>query len=249
MTISVYPSTALSIFIQIAGGFVPGTTAFVGSASQSALPSGNFYPVWENASYYPTYPSSAATQYVTSTSASDTSVQILVSGVNASYVLTTETVTLNGTAFIATANTYLRINSISVSGTKSPVGTITIGPSSSTTTTVYAVIGLTTQNGSSISNGRSNMSVYTVPAGYTLYTTREQGWVAGGGANYATFRIFSQNTGIPTVYGGAPFVESGYNVTQVSPLVYPAKTDIQWQLSVVNSTAVSVQVEGILIAS
>jgi len=262
MTINVYPNSINSISVtnnetasalpatyQVARGIVTGVTSFVLNGYQSAFPITNYYPAWENASYYPSYPGSAAVQYVTSTSGSDTAVQVLVSGLNSTYTPISETVTLSGTSFVATVNSYLRINSLVVTSTTSPVGTVTIGPSNSSTTTVYAVIGLTTQNGSTISNGRSNMSVYTVPTGYTLYVTRQQAFFAGGGANYGTFRVFTQNAGVYSISAAAPFTMQGLSITQVTPLVYAAGTDIQWQMSAVGSAAASIQVEGLLITS
>ena len=261
MTINVYPNmtnfvttssnesaSALPATYQVARGLVTGVTSFAINGYQSALPITNYYPIWENASYYPTYPSSAAVQYLTSSSASDTAVQVLVSGVSSTYAPISETVTLNGTAYVSTVNSYLRINSLNVTSTTSPVGSVTIGPSNSSITTVYATIGLTTQNGSSVSNGRSNMSVYTVPTGFTLYITRQQVFVAAGGSNYGTYRIYSANAGVLNISNSSPIQYPGYSVTQVTPLVYTAGTDVQFQVSVTGSVPVGIQIEGLLIS-
>ncbi len=94
-----------------------------------------------------------------SSSASDTAVSILISGLDANYDPISETLILtNGTTGVTTVKSYFRINSIAVTGIVNPVGTISL--SNSAKTVDYAKIA----NG----NGRSAMTVYTVPRGYTF---------------------------------------------------------------------------------
>ena len=69
-------------------------------------------PIWENATTY-TYPTSATTLNITSSSTSDVSpAQVLISGLDANYLPISETVVLNGTANVATVNSYFRVNSL-----------------------------------------------------------------------------------------------------------------------------------------
>lgn len=245
MTISVYPPMASpDWYMAVARGQVPGMTV-VNIYGYQALVTTTSIPLWENATAY-TYPAAAATMTLYSSSASDTNVSILINGLDSSYNLISETKVLtNGTTGVTTTNSYLRINSIAVVGSVNPVGTIYLSNGAKTVT--YAQINLTGAQ----SDGRSQMSIYTVPNGYTFYLTRVNAYVSpNNNANfYCNYRVWTRNTttGIVTVLQQAPFVNT-YATTRVAPRPYAAKTDIQWQASMSAGTSiVSVGVEGILV--
>ena len=151
--------------LQVARGQVPYHSAINIFGYQSAVGT-TFIPIWENTTAYPAYPSSAAIQYLWSSSSSDTTNTILVQGLDGSYNQISETVTLNGTTHVATTNSYLRINNLFVTSATAPVGIVNIGPSATLTTTQYAEI--------QVGAGKSQMAVYTVPNGYTFYLTRAE---------------------------------------------------------------------------
>ena len=118
-------------------------------------------PVWENATTY-TYPTSATTMTVVSTSASDdTNAKILISGLDANFAPISETIALNGTSGVTTVNSYLRINSLLMTSTgtsqSTNVGVITVKQSSNIVAQINAGI------------GKSQSTIYTVPAGYSFY--------------------------------------------------------------------------------
>ena len=118
-------------------------------------------PVWENASAY-TYITSASTLTLVSSSASDdTSAKVLISGLDANFAPISETLALNGTTGVTTANSYFRVNSMVMTspGTSqnTNVGTITLKQSSN----VVAQI--------NIGIGKTQSTIYTVPAGYSFY--------------------------------------------------------------------------------
>lgn len=241
MSISVYPPMASpDYYLAIARGQVPNITVQNIYGYQGAV-DGTSIPLWENATAY-TYPTSATTMLLYSSSASDTAVSIFISGLDSSYNPITETKVLtNGTTGVTTTNSYIRINSISVVGSNNPVGTIHLSNAGKTTT--YAQI--------TIGTGRSQMSIYTVPNGCTFYLTRVTAYVSpNNNANfYCNYSTYTRNiaTGIETVLQQAPFVNS-YTVTRVSPRPYAAKTDIQWRAQMSAGTSiVSIGVEGILV--
>jgi len=234
---------ALPAYLQASRGLVSGVTPFNMFGYQSAIGT-TFIPVWENTTTY-TYPVSAQTMYLWSTSSSDTSVQILVNGLDSSYNLQSETVTLNGTTVVATTKQYLRINGLSVTGGVNPTSASVINIGNSTKTIQYAEI--------AAGAGRSQMAIYTVPNGYTMYLTRvsvTSNQVGNISSSYCTYRVFSvSSSGIQTIVLETPFTNS-FSATRVVPFAYPAKTDIQVQANTPSSTAaVGVQWEGLLIAT
>jgi len=198
-------------------------------------------PVWENATAY-TYPTSASTMTVVSTSTSDdTSAKILISGLDANFAPISETIALNGTTNVTTVNSYFRINSLLMTspGTSQTtnVGTITVKQSSNILAQINAGI------------GKSQSTVYTVPAGYTFYLDFAEVNTSNSytSANIVTYKVqaINNNTGIKLTVLQQPFV-SIYTANRTSdPFAYTEKTDIQWQL--VTSTATTVAA-GVIIA-
>jgi len=198
-------------------------------------------PVWENATAY-TYPTSASTMTVVSTSTSDdTSAKILISGLDANFSPISETIALNGTTGVTTVNSYFRINSLLMTspGTSQTtnVGTITVKQSSNILAQINAGI------------GKSQSTVYTVPAGYTFYLDFAEVNTSNSytSANIVTYKVqaINNNTGIKLTVLQQPFV-SIYTANRTSdPFAYTEKTDIQWQL--VTSTATTIAA-GVIIA-
>jgi hypothetical protein len=205
--------------------------------------------VWDVVADY-VYPVTAIQMRVYSSSASDTNVSITVDGLDTNFSSISETVTLtNGVTGILTTKLFYRINSIIVANSVVPVGTITLSDSAKTVT--YAQINLVTVGGSPKSAGRSQMAIYSVPAGHTFYLYRVDAYSSQGGSgnNYANYRVQSTNnvTGQTFEVLQSPF-SNNYNARRAVPFPYSEKTDIQWQASVASGTGpIGVVVEGILI--
>jgi hypothetical protein len=178
----------------------------------------SFVAVWENNAAY-VFPTVASTMLVTSSSASDTAVTILITGLDANYARISESVTLNGTTAVSTTNSFFRINSV-ITTAGNAVGIMYVKNAGGTT---YAQV--------NAGNGKTNMSIYTVPAGYTLYGYQIDAWSSTSVTSgvYATFRALVTNTaGVNNVLLNVPFLNS-YEVTRPLPIPYTEKTDIQWQ--------------------
>lgn len=240
MTISSYPPfPSQDWYLAVARGQIPGAAQTNIYGYQTAVTTSTI-PLWENATTY-TYPVSASTMLLYSSSASDTAVSVLINGLDTNYNIQTETLVLtNGTTGVTTTKSYLRINSIATVGSNNAVGTIHLSNAGKTIT--YAQI--------AIGSGRSQMSIYTVPNGYTFYLTRVSAYVSpNNNANfYCNYSTWTQNAnGIVTVLQQAPFVNT-YQTVRISPRPYLQKTDIQWRAQMSAGTSiVSIGVEGILI--
>ena len=140
---------------QIYGHSVVSLFGYQSSVTTTAI------PIWENATTY-TYITSASTLSLVSTSASDdTSAKILISGLDSSFNPISETLAMNGTGAVTTVNSYFRVNSLLMvspgTGQSTNVGTITLKQSSNIVAQINVGI------------GKSQSTIYTVPAGYTFY--------------------------------------------------------------------------------
>jgi hypothetical protein len=204
--------------LEVARGLVPGHEVLNVFGYSTSVTNTAFIPAWENTAAY-VFPTVASTMVVSSSSASDTAVTVLIDGLNASYSRITESVTLNGTTDVATTQAFFRINSV-ITTAGNAVGTIYVKNAGGTT---YAQI--------AIGSGKTNMSVYTVPAGYTAYLTQFDAFSSTSVTSgvYATFRALrTSSTGVNNVVLQVPFLND-YSITRPYPLIVPEKTDNQWQ--------------------
>lgn len=198
-----------------------------------------FRAVWEksNTTDY-VFPATALPMSFTS-SIAETCV-VRVTGTDATYAPKTALVTFsNSTTGVVTTgtSTFFRINSMqAISGT--------------TLDTIVATNNGTTYSQISPGTGQAQASIYTVPLGYTFYLVRAQAFTTNNGAQFCTYRVWSQTfvngSYTPSVVLNAPFTQS-YSSTRSVPRGYPEKTDIQWQLMQSNPAPGSIQIEGILI--
>ncbi len=222
--------------LNIARGLVKGVTGLSISGYSSAV-GGTFVPLWEiNGSY--TYFSSAQVVRVWSDSASDTNVSILISGLDANYDIITETVVLtNGTTGVLSTKQFLRINNLTTVGAVNAIGTIRAGSSDKSITLAGIVDG----------NGRSQMSLYTVPNGYTFYLSQVNLYTNSNGSQYVNYRSYTQQpNGLTTKILQFPLTTQ-YNSIKIVPRPYASKTDIQWQCNSTGTSQVGIQIEGYLI--
>jgi len=202
-------------------------------------------PAWENATAY-TFPAAATTMNLVSTvntGGDKTGTTILIQGLDSSYAAISETLTLNGTTVVVTTKSYLRINSISVSSITAganPTGVITLKDLTNTTTYAQIAAGF----------GRSQMSIYTVPAGNTFYLSRIDAWTAANGssADYVTYSNTTySSTGAAQYTQQAPFT-GNYHSQRVMPRPFLEKTDVVLRFrSSANTYACSVAAEGYLV--
>jgi hypothetical protein len=226
--------------LQVARGQITGHSTVNIYGFQTAV-GATPIPVWENATAY-TYPVAATTMNLASSvnAGADLTATILINGLNASYAPISETLTLNGTTNVVTTKSYLRINSMAVAS-GAPTGAITLKDLTDTTT--YARI--------TANFGRTQMAIYTVPAGYTFYLSRVNAYTSanGNGADFILYRNQQISpAGVTTYTQQAPFVQE-YSVQRVMPRPFVEKTDIQLQAKSSSATTynVAISAEGYLI--
>lgn len=226
--------------LQVARGQIGGHSTVNIYGYQPAV-NNSYIPLWENATAY-TYPVAATTMHLVSTNAGDTAT-IFISGLDASYNPISETKALTGTTAVTTTKSYFRINSmqVTVGSLTNPSGVVTLKDLTDTTTYAQINAGV----------GRTQMAIYTVPAGYTFYLSRVDANTSlnGNNANYMTYRNYSISpTGVVTVTQQAPFTQV-YHTQRVMPRAFTEKTDIQIQManSAAANAAANVGVEGYLI--
>ena len=228
---------------QVAMGKVPGVTGLSISGYSPSVGT-DFQPAWEDGQYV--FFNTANTVLVWSESASDSNVSIQINGLDSSYNIQSEVVVLgaNSVVGVQTTKQYLRVNSINLTRTPQNVGKIHAGSTDKTITLAY--IG----SNSDPSLGRSQMTVYTVPAGYTFFLTQSTWYTNQTGSQTALYRSWTKNAaGVVNVVLTFPFTTS-YQSTKVVPRPYTEKTDIQWQVASSSGTSrVGGQIEGYLISN
>lgn len=223
--------------MQVAMGKVYGAS-LVNLYGFNATVDGIWIPVWENATSY-TYPSDAGeimTLY--SSSASDTNVSVFIDGLDAAYNIQSETLVLtNGTTGVATTKSYRRINNMRVVGATNPVGIIRLSNAGKTTTFAQINVG----------TGKTQWSMYTVPAGYTFFLNRVTAAASATSASKVLgYRVYQQFNGLTSLLLQSPWIDN-YETNRVVPNPYQEKTSIQWQVTSDTTSQVGVRVEGILI--
>jgi len=223
--------------LQVARGKVDGVS-LVNLYGYQATVDGTWIPVWENATAY-TYPNSAGeTMTLYSSSASDTAVSVFIDGLDANYVMQSETLVLtNGTTGVNTTKQYRRINNMRITGSNNAVGIIRLSNTGKTTTYAQIAIGA----------GKTQWSMYTVPAGYTFYLNRVTAAAsATSAAKVLGYRVYQQFDGLTTLLLQSPWIDT-YETNRVVPNPYQEKTSIQWQVTSDTTSQVGIRVEGILI--
>jgi hypothetical protein len=179
-------------------------------------------PLWEgltsSGGNYP-FPASAGTISVVSASASDTAVTMLISGLDANFAPITESVALNGTTNVTTVKSFLRINSV-VTTAGNAVGNVTFTSGATVIAKVNAGV------------GQTQMSVYTVPAGYTLYVTYFQGdgntTTTSGAFMNTRLRTTLNPSGVVLISGQATYL-TNLTVPYGVPVQVTEKTDFEFQ--------------------
>ena len=229
--------------LQVSRGQVDGHTPIQIFGYSAAVGSTAFGPLWEgltsSGGTY-AYPSSAAQLVLVSDSASDTSaLSVKIDGLDANYAPLSETIAMNGTTNVTTINSFLRINLISTTNGVN-VGNITA--KISTTTYAKIIAGI----------GQTQMSIYTVPAGYTFYFDAVQGnanilFTASNYILYAEYNKYN-TTGEVNLLSQSTFVQY-FTQANKNPIAHPEKTDIQFQVKAFTGTTniASLYASGVLI--
>ena len=225
------------------------STANIFAYGTTPATAGTFRTVWENmATTDYVFPTSATTMTLVSTVNTDTAT-ITITGLDASYNLLTENLVLNGTTGVTTVNSYFRINNIAVSvgSATNPSGVVTLSGGGNVyaqinTTTVS---GVTTSIGTSQMGVYTVPTGYTFYGlRYGAYSSFN-----GNTANYTTYRaLTNSSSGVQRVIVQTPY-NTTYEVQRHFPFPYVAGTDLRFQVASSAATAavVSINIGGVLI--
>jgi hypothetical protein len=208
--------------LQVARGQIDGHDHLDLFGYSAAVGSTAFGPLWEgltsSGGNYP-FPSTAATLSVASSSVSDTAVTMLIDGLDANFEPITESVALNGTTPVITTQLFLRVNSVKTTAGNA-VGNVTF----THTSTVIAKV--------NAGNGNTQMSVYTVPAGYTLFINYYQAdgnTTTTSGAYMNTRQRFVHHpSGVVTVLNQTTYLNN-LQIPYTVPYEVLEKTDFEIQ--------------------
>lgn len=160
----------LEFYLDVATGNIGGVSNVSKFGYNPAVGSTNYESIWEGSNAYP-WQTVADQLEVLSSSVNDTSAgtgarTVELQGLDSSWNLLTETVTMNGTTAVTTTGSFLRIFRARVvtAGTSlRNEGDITIRDQDTSTTRALIT------NGATSGMGQTLMAVYTVPAGKTAY--------------------------------------------------------------------------------
>ena len=187
--------------------------------------------VWPHTGLIP-HPTAALPMSVSSSNAADTSAgtgarTVLIQGLDSGYNEISEVVTLNGQTAVTTANSYIRINYMSVATAGSGLsaaGNINIG-----TGTVTAGVPATLYNLIKFNYNNTVTGHYTVPAGHTAFLM--QGLFSAGqsiGDTQIQGRLLA--SGIDGIRRTAAITTLNNGVADYAfefPLLIPEKSDIE----------------------
>jgi len=255
MTIERFLSESTGSFfnLDVSRGFVKGHTAIYKFGHNSDVNSVE-ETIWDGGGIYE-HPTSAAQWYVSSSNAADTAAgtgarEIRIFGLDANYNEISEDITLTGQTQKITVNSYLRIFRafVTEAGTGgSAAGDIYVAASGATLgvpdNAVYAKITQT--------SNQTLMTVYTVPAGHTLYlddTSMNAGISLAN--NYLTARFVTREFGSNVFRDQIRIIlQSGNFIEKFEyPLRINEKTDIEIRaISTSNNNPVSANWQGVLI--
>lgn len=224
--------------LNIARGLVKGTSVRNIFGYNNTVPTTKFVPAWELAEEY-VYPTQNTAVDVVSLSNNDTEVSILISGLDSNYEPVEELIDLSGTTSVTSNTEFFRINDvIMINGNAE--GNVSITDTGNTDIT-YAKI--------RAGEGKNQASIYTVPAGHSLYLTRINVFCsAGTSPKENEFRNLSISPNGRVLRVGQTRFLQEMNIQRAIPFEYREKTDIQLQVKAYNTAHFSgVFAEAILI--
>lgn len=239
---------------KIALGCYDGITPSLHFGSNTTV--GTSFEIIREAGGAHTWLSAAATHEISSSSTDDDAggsgaLTILVTGLDANYVIISETVTMDGLTPVSTSKSYLRINEAHV---------VTAGAGETNAGDIYV-----TEDGGNFTNGvpddlalveekipatfgRSESTIFTVPAGSTFYTHSVIIFAAAG--KTVTFREYHREpvAGITEVHFEGVAQDTEEVIVRGTMEAIEEKTSVWMEAKVdTGSAEVSVAIDGWLI--
>jgi len=200
--------------IPIAGGQIEGYNYVHKFGANTDLANGSYEAIWDGNSVYPWATlDTAATTLTTNADVLNNGAEVTIQGLNENWELTTEVLTLDGTAQ-TTQNSYKRVFRAFCSGSQALGADFTLSKG--------AVVVLKIQ----IAHQQTLMAVYTVPAGKSGYLFNMN--VSTLKNEEITVRVsFRQEGKVFRTQHIAQVAGVNYDHTFTVPLYMPEKTDVQ----------------------
>lgn len=248
MAIKLNDADGSSFELEVAKGNVPGHSVINKFGRNTAVTAAE--DIWGAGGDW-TQVTSAVTSNFASSSANDTAAgtgarTLTVTGIDGSYNEVTETLTLNGTSNVATANSYWHIHRVLVATAGSggtAAGTITATATGGGTPVTATIV---------LGGNQTTQSVYQVPANYTAYLYNAQLCVQSSTAN-ATCDVIM----VIKPLGGVFNLKSNFNLgkdgssvmvkTYPVPIRIPEKSIIKFRCESVSAGSWDISVDYTLI--
>ena len=244
------PGTSdIDFFLAVAKGDFTGYSKISKFGRNPGVKSADYESIWDGSNLYP-WPTAAETLSVVSDDADDTSAgtgarTVEIEGLDSSWNVLTETVTMNGLTPVVTTGLFLRVyraRVVTAGSTGTNEGTITM-----TNTTSSNVIAQISVDNSGF--GQTLMAIYTIPAGKTGYLISLD--FSSSKDNEHTFRLLTRdNTVTDAAWNTKEFANArgGFNQFRKYAINgFTEKTDLDFQAIASASSAASGGFELILI--
>ena len=242
-------SSDIDFFLAVAKGDFTGYTNVSKFGSNPDIKSSGFETIWDGSNLYP-WPTAADTLDVVSDDANDDDGNtgartIEIQGLDSSWNLLTETVTMNGTTTVTTSGNFLRVfraRVVTAGSSETNEGTITMNHT--TSGDLLAQISFNT-----IGQGQTLMALYTIPAGKTGYIININ--FSSAKDSEHTFRLMTRdNTVTDAAWNAKEYASArgGFNNWRKFAInKVTEKTDIDFQAIANNASACNGGFELILI--
>ena len=160
--------TSKDFFLEIAKGNVPKHSVVIDFGRNNDIDTGADEDIWMQGGTF-AEPTAARTMRFASSSANDAAAgtgarTVYIEGLDSSYNIATETITLNGTSNVDSVGTYTFINSAYVT-------TFGSGGTNAGDITITALVDLTVQGKIAAGIAEHKQAIYMVPTGYSAYMT------------------------------------------------------------------------------
>jgi len=173
--------------IEVAKGKVPGHSIVNLAGTNDDMGLNTLENIWDQGGIY-TYLTAETTLFVSSSNAADTSVDLIIDGLDGNYDRVTRTVTLNGQTQVAISGGMLRVFIMLVAGSIAPLGDVYLAE---TDTVTGGVPDTTSKIKAKMRQGLNitQMIMYTPPAGHTGFGVMESSYTVGKNTS-VSFRAF-----------------------------------------------------------
>lgn len=225
-----------SFLLEVTRGNVPGIEFGINFAVNRSIGSTATETLWDYGGSY-TYLSANTALFISSSSASDTDVEVTISALDDNYLPVTVTANTNGQAQVAFSASIFRIVSVVVSNGTSPVGDLYIAETDTltagvpdTATKVQGKIplsGIDTGTDFASDNVIHN-GIITVPAGKTLHLINIQTNTGKNEDVEFSGRVRVEG-GIWTNRNPIPLYQRTVDLIFNIPIPFPEKTDIEFR--------------------